>query len=532
MDLVKKVIDGAVLRLYKLRSQKYSLDYKEQFGDLSTNLAFVLSSQIKDAPQKIAIAIKQKIEKEKFFEKVEIANAGFLNFTLSGDTIMKMLESENFNHSKKSDRKKIQIEFISANPTGPLTLGNARNAFTGDAIAKILRWSGQDVQTEYYVNDMGNQIETLGESVINSKLKTQMSKPPLKNQKFYVGEYIEEIGKRINGKNVQQIGERGAKIILQDYIKPLIKKLKIHFDRWQSEKALHQRYDIEQEVEKLRSQKFIQEKEGALWFLTKKFGDDKDRVLKKKNGQWTYLASDLLYLIDRKKRGFDKIIILLGADHSGYIKRILALGQSLGFKKDQIKILICQLARIKKGEKSLRMSKRAGNVIYLDELVGKVGLDASRYFFLEKNPNTHLDFDGQKALKRDLTNPVYYIQYGYVRAQSILRKCQISNIPAPKQAGKYQTNFKSQILNSQEKRLALKILALRPALSDISQTLEIYRLPHLALDLTRAFSNFYEKERVIDGETVNPLNLLLTQKFYTSIDLLLDMMGISKPEKM
>jgi arginyl-tRNA synthetase len=321
------------------------------------------------------------------------------------------------------------------------------------------------------------------------------------------------------------VGRKAAGVILEDYIQPTVKEMGIRCDHWQAESELYKKYDIKKAIAKLRSQNLIQEKQGAIWFQSTKYGDDKDRVLKRKSGQWTYLASDMLYLIDRKRRGFDKIIMIWGADHYGYVGRYLALAQALGWEKAQIKIIVSQLVRLREKGQSLRVSKRAGRTIYLTDLVDKIGLDAARYFFLEKNPSTHLDFDVEKALKKDLVNPVYYVQYGYVRAQSILRKCQNSNV-------RYQADSKSQILNFQEKRLALKILTLPAALSSICQILEVYRLPHLALDLAKAWQQFYERERVIDEGKVSQSRLLLARKTRQALGLLLDLMGISKPEKM
>jgi len=505
LNSMQKKLQNLIEKIFG-QEVEVSLIHKKGFGDLSTNVVFSIAPLIKKDPQSVAIAIKNQLADFGEIDKVEVAG-GFINLWLNGKYIVSQLKSGEGKPKIKSE--KIQVEFVSANPTGPLTLGNARGAFYGDAIAKILAWAGHNVQREYLVNDTGGQVEKLGQTVLDP------------SKTFYSGDYIRKYQEQFKGqkKSAQKIGRITAGAIMDDFIKPALCNAQVKFDNFKSQFELDKKYSPDDLIKKLRSQNYIQEKDGAIWFLSTKLGDDKDRVLKKKTGEWTYFSGDGLYLLDREKRGFEKIIMIWGPDHHGYVNRVKALAVALGWKKENVSILIYQLVNLKKGDKVFRMSKRAGNAIYFDEFIKKVGLDASRYFFLEKNPGTHLEFDTSVAMKKDLTNPVYYLQYALVRAKKIIVNC------ASKKTQKSE-------LTDSGRELAIKIWQIDDELLRIAKTLEVSKIPHLTLDICRAFHNFYEKDKVIESGIVNETNLLVIRKFIEKLELLFDLMGISKPEKM
>ena len=502
---MKKKIQNLIGEKFRQKIE-VELTHKNGFGDFSTNVAFVLAPLIKQDPSTIAIAIKDKIKDLPEIAKAQTKN-GFVNFIMDERYLLLWLENDELGQSRK--KEKIQVEFVSANPTGPLTLGNARGAFYGDAIAKILAYAGYDAQREYLVNDTGGQVEKLGQSVLSP------------DKAVYTGSYMKEYQEKFQGQkqSALEIGYQTARAIMDDHIKPALKNAQVKFDNFQSQFELDQKYSIDALVEKLRSQNYITEKDGAIWFLSTKFGDDKDRVLKKKTGEWTYFANDGLYLLDREKRGFDKIVMIWGPDHHGYANRVKALAIALGWKKEDINIIIYQIVNLKKDDKVFRMSKRAGNLIYFNEFIGKVGLDASQYFFLEKNPGTHLEFDTEVAIKKDPTNPVYYLQYALVRAKKIIGNCT-------------DKNLKPNKMSEVARELTIKIITLDDELAKIAKTLEVSKIAHLALDICRVFHNFYEKDKVIDSGKVNATNLLIVKKFAGKLELLLDLMGISKPKEM
>ena len=401
----------------------------EKFGDYFSSVALKTAKASGKNPLEEAQRIKTEIEAKnsRLFSKIEIAGAGFLNFFLAEDVLQKELKNileqgEKYGEVDFGKGAKVQVEFISANPTGSLTLGNGRGGFFGDALANVLKKAGFEAKKEYFVNDAGYQVEVLGHSVLKDD----------KGQ--YKGEYINELNKKLVGwfssRDPKKIGQKAAADILKNLIQPTIeKRMKIEFDSFVSEKEIKDSGKPQKILEILKKKNLIFEKDGAVWFRSMEFGDDKDRVLitskeSEREGEATYLLPDAAYHYKKfKEDKFDLVIDIWGADHHGYISRLQAAGKALGaWNETKLKIIIMQLVRLIKDGQEVKMSKRAGNFVTLDELLEEIPLDAARWFFLARAPETHMDFDMNLAREQSPKNPVYYAQYAHARISSILRK--------------------------------------------------------------------------------------------------------------
>ena len=442
------------------------LPKNKKFGDLSTNAAMVLTQLLKDSPINTAEMMKEKIfSKWKEIQSCSVMPPGFINFTFSDDFINEKLLEISAQHEKygfnSSGRKtKIQIEFVSANPTGSLHIGHGRWAALGDSLSNIYSANGFDVQREYYVNDYGSQIKKFALCLQNLYLNHfgkgtayPQDGYPIEIIKDVVDEIIEKYSDKFiirtqaekidenYDKNLREesietnqslqhmdvnadldtLSRVGIKIML-GRIKNTLKSMNVLFDRWFYESSLYKNFSFEKMVKKLSDDGLIYQKDGALWFKSFKFGDDKDRVVIRTGGEPTYFASDIMYLLNKIKRGFDRLIYILGADHHGYVKRLHAVGKAVGFDEEKISVIIGQLVHLVKKGNAVRMSKRDGTVYNLDDLIREVGSDAVRYFFTTSSFDTPLDFDIEIAKKKSNQNPVYYIQYAHARIVSIIEK--------------------------------------------------------------------------------------------------------------
>ncbi len=360
-------------------------------ADYSTNIALKLG-KLKDyqSPEEIAKYLVANIPKNEVLSEVSVAKPGFVNFNLDrkyvARNIQKIIEQDtSFGANASGQNTKIQVEFISANPTGPLTLGNGRGAFTGDALANVLEMSGFDIEREYYLNDRGNQIELLGKSIANELLSQDPGKK-FKDEDLYKGEYIKDLAEEVRDefkdpvKDYKKIAEKSLELMVSQAKELIVNKLKVYFDVWFSEKSLYEQNLQDKVLQILKEKKLVYEKEGSLWFKTTELGDDKDRVLVKSDGEYTYFLSDVIHKAYLAAPKFDKLILLLGADHHGYQNRLQAAMAALD-QKGKLDIIIFQLVRLFKDGKEVRMSKRAGTFVTLEELVDEVGLDAARFFF-------------------------------------------------------------------------------------------------------------------------------------------------------
>jgi len=506
-----------IVKLIRQSSGAYSgkirIEHPEdkKYGDYSTNFAL----QLKTDPEKISLKLKNK--NSGMFEKIETAGPGFINFFLSKSCLQKQVKEilkkgDGFGELKIGKGKKVNVEFISANPTGPLTLGNGRGGFCGDVLANILERAGFRVEREYYINDTGEQVKKLGHSVLDD------------SQAVYRGDYIACLRKKIKGKNADNVGEKSAKVILEEMIKPTTRKMEIKFDNWFSEKTLYKNKETEKTLYFLKKKKLLYQKEGALWFKSSAFGDDKDRVLIKADGQPTYLLSDIAYLKNKINRGFKALFFFWGADHFGYINRIKAAAEAFSFDKNHVKIIIMQLVRLVRKGKEVKMAKRSGIYITIDQLIDEVGLDVARFFFLSRAPNSHLNFDLDLAKEQSEKNPVYYVQYAYARICSILLKSPNVKAQSP--------NLKLLDHNS-ELDLIRKLIIFPEIIEDISKDYQVQRLPHYATDLAAAFHQFYRDCKVLNGgNSLSEARLALVLAVQIVLKNTLFLMGVSAPKKM
>lgn len=498
----------------------------QKFGDLACNAAMLLAKKLKKNPRELATEIAKKLSQNEFFEKVEVAGPGFLNIFLASrffhGVFMEIEKAGgNFGRVDVGSGKKALLEFISANPTGPLTVANGRGGFGGDVLARILDRVGFEVSREYYVNDEGKQIGLLGRSIQFAAGKIQ------KEEDFYVGEYIEALAKKYPEKiqeDALATGRIFAEILLETEIKPAVARMGIKFNKWFSEASLRSSGEVEATLELLKSKDLTYKKDGALFLKTSEFGDDKDRVIIKSDGEVTYVLPDLAYHKDKFERGFTKLIDILGADHHGYVTRLKAGVKMLGF--GNVEVVIAQLVKLFRGEEEVRMSKRAGNFELMDDLIDDVGVDVARWFFVMRDWNTHLSFDLDLAKKQSNDNPVFYVQYAYTRMASILKKAESIN---------FQNGDLELLVDSSEFALIKKMAELPTLVSTIAENYAVHSLTIYACEFAGIFHKFYDRCRVVDPEnsaiTAARLRLIVTAKEVLRI-VLVDLLGVEAPEKM
>jgi arginyl-tRNA synthetase len=520
---IKELQKEGVFLEFKIPEIKLEQSGAKEHGDYATNIALLVVKEVKKNPLEIAklIISKFKIQNSKFLDKVEVVEPGFINFFISKEYLQAWLgeilkQGEKFGALKIGKEQKINVEFISANPTGPLTLGNGRGGFCGDVLANVLEKAGFKVAREYYINNVGEQIRKLGHSVIGD------------SEAVYKGDYILNLRKGIKSVDVEKVGKIAAKIILKEILKPMVKKMGIKYDFWFEESKLYKDREVEGVLDFLKKKELVYSKEGALWFRSTKFLDDKDRVLVKEDGETTYFTSDVAYLKNKFKRGFARLIYIWGADHHGYVNRLKAAAEALGYQKEKVNIIIMQLVRLFRGGKEVRMSKRAGTYVTLNELIDEVGLDVARFFFLMRGAGSHLNFDLDLAKEQSEKNPVYYIQYAYARICSILRKLKTKN-------EKRKTTIQNLKLLEHPSELGLikQLIRFPEIIEDTARDYQVQRLPQYAGDLANTFHQFYRDCRVMSEDknlTQARLSLILATK--QVIKNTLDLMGISAPEKM
>ncbi|MBU3901627.1 arginine--tRNA ligase, partial [Patescibacteria group bacterium] len=485
---------------------------------------------------------------------IEAAAPGFINFTLSEDflrgQVAEILKAkENYGALEIGKGGKVQVEFISANPTGPLTLGNGRGGFFGDVLANVLARAGYQVQRAYYLNDGGFQVEALGHSVLKDE------------QAQYKGHYVDSLSEELadwlkSNKDPKIVGQKAAEYIFKNLIKPTIEdRMKIKFDAWVSEQAIHDSGLTEKILQLFKDKELTYEEGGATWFDSTKFGDDKDRVLvtslKIDRGQSaTYLLPDIAHHYKKfLEDKFDKVIDVWGADHHGYIARLQAAGKVLGlWDEKNLEIIIMQMVRLFSGGQEIKMSKRLGTYITLDELLAEISLDAARFFFLTRAPDTHMDFDMDLAKEQSDKNPVYYVQYAHARICSILRKASQGPLPLPEGEIKrgWEHNL-SLLTHPSELALIKQLIRLPEIIADTARDYQVHRLPQYSLDLVRSFHKFYEDCRVLptlnraegsglgideNNKDLTDARLALCEATRIVLKNTLDLMGISAPEKM
>jgi arginyl-tRNA synthetase len=510
---------------------------KAVFGDLNTNAAMVLSKDLKTNPRAIAQTVIDNFT-HSFVAKVEIAGPGFLNFFLTDAALVKLskqiFEQKQLFFKPNLQPQRINVEFVSANPTGPLHFGHGRNGILGDTLANILTFLGHDVTREFYINDAGAQITKLGNSLKVRYLQALGIEIQLPED-AYQGQYLIDFGTELAaefGKNLENNDEEyfqeiaKAKMLAQQ--KETLASYGIKFDIWFSEKALKNDINIDDYIKKLSDNGYTYELDGALWFATTKFGDDKDRVLRKSDGQYTYLAGDLPYLVNKLERGYDKLIMILGHDHHSFVVRLHALMQALGYNPDRLTVILYQLVNITRNGESARMSKRAGTIVDLHDIINTVGKDVARFFYLNRKADAELDFDVELALTTSNENPVFYIQYAFVRTCSILEKAtginpELININADD----------CTTLSVAEKNLIKKIASLRILLASIDTSYQTHLLAYYTYELANLFHAYYNSSKaIVDDIAQTKNNLFIIMIMNQTFELCFELMGISSPRKM
>ncbi|MFC1658095.1 arginine--tRNA ligase [Candidatus Omnitrophota bacterium] len=532
------------LKLDNLPSLETALEFSSQkeYGDLSINYALKLSSRLRQPPRQIAdsladylkVRIKETSLKD-YISSIQVARAGFINFFLSEIYFREVLKEiltlrGDFGRSSLGAGRKALVEFVSANPTGPLSVAHARQAAVGDALCNILDFLGFKIKREYYLNDEGNQINLLGES-IKARFMELLGEPARLPEGGYEGEYVTDIAKQILKEKetapMREEGlfsEYGASYIL-GIIKQELDDFGIEFDYWYSQKKLAKSGRIEKVLEELKGKGFIYERESASWFKSTSFGDDKDRVVIKSDGSYTYLTPDLAYHKEKYQRGFSWLINLWGPDHHGYIARVNAAVRALGYPADSLSILIVQLATIFKGGKPLPMSTRQGRYITLREILQEVGVDASRFFFLMRRTSAHLDFDLELAKKQTSENPVYYVQYAHARICSIMRNAGT--------AQKFRASDLSLLGEPEEINLMKRLWQFPRILELCYKSLDPYFITVYLQEIAEDLHRFYERHRVLsENKDLTNARLALIEAARIVLEKGLSLLGISAPESM
>ena len=543
--LVKIIKDSLeILGIGEIPAIELGVPPNDAWGDMATPVAMSLSATLKRPPRNIALDIVNSIKDKSFFEKIDIAGPGFINFTFSKEYLFsetkKLMEyKSSFLREDIGKGKKIQIEFISANPTGPLHLGHGRGGATGEALSNLLKAAGYTVEREYYINDAGKQVKLLGLSVFaryHQLLGIQYPFP----EEGYRGGYIEEIANAMiqeDGKKYINADFDGVSDFFIDYsykkilsgIKKDLEDFGITFDTWQSERELYQNRDVEKAIEDLKARGFMYEKDGATWFKSTIFGDDKDRVIIKQDGEYTYFTSDIAYHRKKVEKKFDDLIDIWGADHHGYIPRIKAVIEALGYPKEKLKVLLVQMVTLLRGGNPVQMSKRAGEFVTLREVINEVGSDTTKFIFLTRRPDSHLEFDLEVAKAQSSENPVFYVQYANARINSIFAHARKKGISTDRL---YDTDLRLLSLY-EEIRIIRKLLTYPMVFESAVNAYEPHRITFYLQELSGMFHPYYNKYRVVNEDIeLTMARLALCEAIRIVLRDGLEILGLSAPEKM
>lgn len=517
---------------------------EKSHGDYSTNMAMQLARVAKKAPRMIAEELIKSFDHSKAsIEKIEIAGPGFINFHMNNSYLTNLIPTilkagEKYGETTVGNNQKVQVEFVSANPTGDLHLGHARGAAVGDSLCNILDKAGYDVSREYYINDAGNQINNLAFSV-EARYFQALGIEKKMPEDGYHGEDIVGIGKKLadeygdkyvnmdETERFQFFREYGLKVEMAKLKKDL-EEFRVPFDVWYSETSLYHNGKIDGALQALKENGHIYEQDGATWFKSTELGDDKDRVLIKQDGSYTYLTPDIAYHKDKLERGFEKLINIWGADHHGYIPRMKAAIQALGYDKDALEVEIIQLVHLYKNGEKMKMSKRTGKAVTMRDLVEEVGLDGVRYFFAMRSADTHMDFDLDLAVSQSNENPVYYAQYAHARISSILRQGEEQNFTVSENVDL------AQIEAEKEFEVLKKLGEFPLAVAEAAEKRMPHRIANYIFELASSFHSFYNAEKVLDSENVErtKARLSLIKAVQVTLKNALSLIGVSAPEKM
>ena len=539
----QKAIDAGTVKGGELPEVLLEVPPQKEFGDFATNFAMQSARALKCNPRMIAQAVVDNMDCA-YVEKMEIAGPGFINFYLKQDWIYDVLagiiaEGENYGNLVSDCKEKIQVEYVSANPTGPLHVGHGRGAAVGSALANLMKAAGMDVSREFYINDAGNQINNLAASV-NARYLEQLGQTVEFPENGYHGHDIIETAERI----VRIYGDRFLNMSeeerLQEFrtialkeklaaLKEDLEAFNVTYDHWFSEQTLHDANAIKSACDLLTERGYLYEQDGALWLKATEYGDDKDRVVIRDNGIPTYFAADIAYHRDKYARGFDRVINLWGADHHGYIARMKAAVGALGYHPDQLEVLILQMVSLYRNGELVKMSKRTGQSVTLNELIEEVGTDAARFFFVMRSIDSQLDFDLTLATEKSNENPVYYIQYAHARICSIMRQLEEAGIAVmPATEAKLNT-----LVEVSELELIKKLGEYPEMIAGAAKERAVHRVAHYVHDLAGLFHSFYNQCRILGVDSdLQQARIALVKTVGHVIRHALSILGVSAPERM
>lgn len=519
LDIVREAAGG--------REALLEVPKQASFGDFSLNIAMSMAKELKRPPREVAAELVEKItglDKDKIFTKIEIAGPGYINLFINDSVIRAALdgilkEKEDFGRIDIGKGTKVLIEFVSANPTGPLHIGHGRWAAIGDTIANVLSAAGYSVHKEFYINNIGKQINMLMDSV--NAARAGAGTP----EGGYGGAYIKDIAELVKEASPPDMKQFILDSIIEGQ-KATLESAGVRFDEWYSESGLHQSGMVMKTVQELKDRGVTYDKDGAVWFRSEQFGDDKDRVLVRENGEPTYFAADITYHADKFRRGYDLLVNVWGTDHHGYVKRLQSAIEALGLPSQKLDIIIGQLVTLYRGDEPVRMSKRTGEMITFREVIDEIGSDAVRFFLLMMSADSHMDFDLELAKKKTLDNPVYYVQYAYARICNIIKNAGIS-VPAAGEADL------SLLKETSERDLAKIILDLPEEIKIAAATMQPHHLAMYAREVAAVLHSYYHKCRVIsEDKELMKARLVLVESTRIVLVNVLKLLGVSAPERM
>ena len=537
----QQAIAAGVVKEGTLPEVQLTVPPKKEFGDFATNFAMQSARALRCNPRVLAQYIVDHLDCA-YVKRMEIAGPGFLNFYLDPDWVYDMLAhiveaGENYGNLPKASDERIQVEYVSANPTGPLHVGHGRGAAVGSALSNLLKAAGYDVEQEYYINDAGNQMNNLARSV-NARYLELLGQTCEFPEDGYHGHDIIDTAQRI----IDKYGDRFLKmeederleqfktIAYQEKLAALkedLERFNVRFDVWFSEKTLHEANKINEACEYLLEKGYMEKRDGALWLKSTEFGDDKDRVVIRDNGVPTYFAADIAYHTNKFNRGFDRVINLWGADHHGYIARMKAAMQCMGFKPEQLEILVLQMVRLLRDGQEVKMSKRTGQSVTLNELIDEVGTDAARFFFVMRSIDSQLDFDLDLAVKKSNDNPVFYVQYAHARICSIMRQVAEAGITVQGK-GNYRL-----LTEPVEVDLIKKLGEYPEMLAAAAKERAVQQVAHYVYDLAGLFHSAYNQCRILGvNEELQQARLAMVMAVGHVVRHALSILGVSAPEKM
>jgi arginyl-tRNA synthetase len=509
---------------------------KAELGDYSTNAAMMLAGALQQPPREVAERLGEAVgwQLGSAIDRVEVAGPGFLNLFVSDGWLKAasaaaLTAGDDYGRSVQEQAERVDVEFVSANPTGPITVAAGRHAAYGDALCRILELAGNEVEREYYVNDYGGQVQRFAASI---RARAHGEEPP---EDGYHGEYVKDVAAQIPGAaklDDDELAERGVAIMLQS-VQATLERFGVHMDRFASEREFQEGGAVTAAIERLRERGHVYESDGATWLRSTDFGDDKDRVLRRTNGEVTYFGADIAYHEDKRERGYDHVIDVLGADHHGYVARVRAAWEALGGDPARIEHVIMQLVSLLEGGQRAQMSKREGQFVTLDDLLDDIGVDATRWFLLQRNHDTALDLDLDLARKRSQDNPVYYAQYAHARIASILRKA--GGEGRVEQALTADLAASTEQLHPSARKLVKKLLELPEEVRIAAERRAPHRITVYVTEVAQAFSAFYRDCKVVgaaDEGGDEDLRIALCELTRRTIARSLALLGVSAPDEM